>query len=722
MHFYADFPLCLLLFLLPADLYGWGPLAFLLFSVLEINEAGGGFPSINPFPLHQSILSMKSLRFPIFLMLAWLALPVSAQTSYKYHFKQINSKEGGFDGKLKRGDEFGAGIALIGDVDGDSIPDLAVGARLDDDGGSDNGAVWILFMNKDATVRKEQKISFKEGHFMGKLSPGGQFGSAIIGMGDLDGDTIPDMAVSEPMASVGGLRNGRVWLIFLNRDGTVKSQSAISNIEGGFGGRLGADYQFGRSLAYLGDINGDTLPDIAVGAPMQDRVGPGELWILFLDKDGSVKSEQKVGNGAGGFTGNLAMSDFFGISVEVLGDQNRDGVVDLVVGAMGDNDQGTENGALYVLFLNRDGTVKQQQKISEIYGGFGGRLDNGDRMGVSVAAIGDINADGGQDIAVGSYRDDGGGTNKGAVWIMMLDQDGRVVDHHKICQECPNFKGEFSAKYEWALDVEHIGRLHDEGVDYLAVSGNHDNEGGVAKGGLWLLFRARERENWAQGKPRANPGGTFYQFESDNKEYVAYHEAKLDSLSQSLDEASYNLSDYAENNLIFLLDVSASMRHSEKLPLLQQAFVRLLDYMRPEDRISIITYSGNPAIELDGVSAAYRDSIVNTIKNLQSSGSTETFKALKTAYGLARRNFVSEGNNRIILATDGGFEIPELHELTDEYGSGEIPLSVFYFGKLPEYKIINLHVLARRGYGNCAFISRESAIAALLREVKAVRK
>lgn len=660
------------------------------------------------------------LSFLFFFLLAtyW---PLCSQISYKYHFKRISSKEGEFDGKLNKGDEFGAGLELIGDLDGDSIPELAVGARLDDDGDADHGAVWILFLNKDATVRREQKISFKEGGFMGQLSEGGQFGSAIARMGDLDGDSIPDIAVSEPMASVGGLRNGRIWLIYLNRDGTVKGQVAISNTEGNFTGKLGTDYQFGRDLVSLGDMDGDTIPELAVGAPMQDRVGPGAVWILFLNRDGTVKREQKIGQGAGGFDGTLAVADFFGVSLDLLGDLNGDGTPDLVVGAMGDNDAGTENGALYILFLNPDGTVKAQQKISEIYGDFGGRLDNGDRMGVSVATIDDVNGDGVRDIAVGSYRDDGGGTNKGAVWIMMLNQQGRVVDHHKICESCPSFLGEFSAKYEWAQAVAYIGRLHEEGVSYFAVSGTRDNEGGSSKGAVWLLFRAKPRASWVSGSP-ANPGGGFMHFESDDREYVAYNEAKLDSLSQTVTEATYDLSEYAENNLVFLLDVSASMRSEEKLPLLQAAFIRLLAYMRPEDRISVITYSGNPSIELDALSAARRDSIARTIANLKSQGGTETFKALRVAYELAQKNFIAQGNNRIILATDGGFNIPELHELTDKYASSDIPLSVFYFGKLPEYKIINLHVLARRGYGNCAFVSLQSVNAALLREVKAVRK
>ncbi|MCP4958787.1 MAG: hypothetical protein GY925_05890, partial [Actinomycetia bacterium] len=98
-----------------------------------------------------------------------------------------------------------------------------------------------------------------------------------------------------------------------------------------------------------------------------------------------------------------------------VGDVDGDGLVDIAVSAHGDDDGGGSRGAVYVLFLNADGTVKAEQKISSVTGGLTGPLDNSDSFGQSVAGVGDLDGDGIIDIAVGASGDDDGGANRGAV-------------------------------------------------------------------------------------------------------------------------------------------------------------------------------------------------------------------------------------------------------------------------------------------------------------------
>jgi hypothetical protein len=144
----------------------------------------------------------------------------------------------------------------------------------------------------------------------------------------------------------------------------------------------------------------------------------GAVWILFLNRNGTVKTHQKISSTAGGFTGTLDPVDHLGISVATVGDMNGDGVTDLAAGAHMDDDGGSDRGALWLLFLNPDGTVKGHQKISDTEGGFEGILDNSDFFGRSSTVVGDLNDDGIGDLAVGAYFDDDGGSGRGAVYIL----------------------------------------------------------------------------------------------------------------------------------------------------------------------------------------------------------------------------------------------------------------------------------------------------------------
>ncbi len=105
---------------------------------------------------------------------------------------------------------------------------------------------------------------------------------------------------------------------------------------------------------------------------------------------GMVLSHQKISDTEGGFTGILDNGDHFGTSVASLGDHDGDGIGDLAVGAYADDDGGNQHGAVWVLFLNSDGTVKSHQKISDTEGGFTGKLHNKDRFGFYAAALGEL--------------------------------------------------------------------------------------------------------------------------------------------------------------------------------------------------------------------------------------------------------------------------------------------------------------------------------------------
>jgi len=345
--------------------------------------------------------------------------------------QKISATSGGFAGPLHPSDNFGQAVAGLGDLSGDGTIELAVGAPRDDDlgtatSGGDRGAVYILSLNTDGTVAAEQKISASAGGFTGTLNTADRFGSSVAAAGDIDGDGRTDIVVGAKLDNDGGADRGAVWVLFLDVDGTVFSEQKISSLTGSFTGVLDNGDNFGSSVTSIGDLNGDTIPDIVVGAELDDDGSDalsnvGAAWVLFLAADGTVSSHQKISAVAGGFTGLLDRNDNFGSSVATIGDIDGDTVPELAVGAMKDDDGGTDNGSVWVLFMNNDGTVASEQKISAAAGGFIGPLGSGDNFGSSAAAIGDIDGDGIKDLAVGARFTDDGGSLTGAVWVLGLD-------------------------------------------------------------------------------------------------------------------------------------------------------------------------------------------------------------------------------------------------------------------------------------------------------------
>lgn len=403
--------------------------------------------------------------------------------------QKVSDTQGGFTGGLDDSDRFGTVAATLGDVDGDGIADLAAGATFDGDGGPDRGALWILFLNADGSVRDQQKINDLEGGFTGLLEDGDRFGSAAAPLGDLDGDGIVDVAVGARDDDDGGGDRGAVWILFLNADGTVKAHQKISSLEGGFLGALDNFDFFGVATASLGDLDGDGVIDIGVGAFNDDdgAAQSGAVWILFLNTDGTVKAHQKISNTEGGFGGLVGQNDFFGGAVACLGDLDGDGVIDLAVGTARDDDGGPARGAVWILFLNPDGTVKAEQKISDTAGGFLGKLDDEDDFGVSTAAVGDLNADGVPDVAVGALDDDDGGSQTGGLWILFLNADGTVKGHRKISDVQGGLVGELDRNDSFGVSTASLGDLNGDGRMELAVGAFKDDDGGVDRGAVWIL-------------------------------------------------------------------------------------------------------------------------------------------------------------------------------------------------------------------------------------------
>ncbi len=372
---------------------------------------------------------------------------------------------------------FGQAVDSIGDLDGDGVTDLIVGVNEDDDGTLEQlcdscgfsqfidvgfGSLFVLFMDTDGTIKSYQKISktMGGGGLGALLNIKDYFGSAVADMGDFNGDGFHDVLVGAPgthktnpttgqsftiphVQHLPSTGLGRVWVLSLHPDGTLFRRVPLDLPPGFLDGASSNEYgdEFGRSVAWLGDIDGpgagsiddpvNSMTSIAVGAPFDDDGPPspqgryGAVWILgldFTDTSLSIVEAQKISETFGGFEGGLTQRDLFGMSMDPAGDWNGDGIPDLAVGAPFDDDGWADAGAVYILMLNKDGSVKTHLKISDTPSGIPDSLVTnglGVNFGSAVASVGDFDDNGTRDFIAGAELYDP--LKRGAGWLVTTD-------------------------------------------------------------------------------------------------------------------------------------------------------------------------------------------------------------------------------------------------------------------------------------------------------------
>jgi len=344
--------------------------------------------------------------------------------------------------------------------------------RTVDEGRQDVGSSWLLELETSGAPHSQLQFGDVTPGFTGDLAVSDLFGSALAPVGDLNGDGTIDFAVGAPGDDHGGPSRGAVWILLRDADGDLIGQHAIRSGEAAMAA-LTDNERIGSALACLGDLDGDGRPELAVGG----NPGAGALGtvrILSLAADGSVHHEQRISESLAGFGGDLDLGDRFGSSLGTLGDFDGDGVADLAVGASGDDDGGSNSGALWLLFLDTDASVLSELKISRTSGGFGGGLTNGDNLGSAVCRIGDLDSDGVDDLAVGASAGVGGVGANGALFVLFLNANG-TVRAQQLVTYSPNQAGFGSAAVP-------LGDLDGDGVLDLAVGA------ATATGTVFVLF------------------------------------------------------------------------------------------------------------------------------------------------------------------------------------------------------------------------------------------
>jgi hypothetical protein len=378
------------------------------------------------------------------------------------------------------GDLFGGSVTSIGDFNHDGISDLAVGAPLDDTGGTNRGAAYILMMNTDGTVQSSIKIANSVSG--GPVLPdNSEFGSAVSAIGDLNGDGVTDLAVGAQGDDVDGRERGAVYVLFMNQNGTVQSSTRIASSTNG-GPKLAVLNHFGHSLAAIGDIDGDGVADLAVGAPdgQDGATASGSVYVLFLNANGSVHKSTKIQGKQFDLTFNPANG--FGSSIAAIGDVNGDGLMDLGVGGPRGNHG---RGMVFLMTLSKQGKASFLNAIGpELNEGF---VEQG--FGVSLSDIGDQNNDGFDELAIGAASG-GMSSTTGAIYIASYGSPS--IGNVNLKRIANDFNGgpSLSEGDHFGISVAAIGDLNGDGISEIAVGAQDSNSNHALNGALHILFPA----------------------------------------------------------------------------------------------------------------------------------------------------------------------------------------------------------------------------------------
>jgi hypothetical protein len=432
------------------------------------------------------------------------------------------------------GDRAGHSVASAGDINNDGFDDIIVGAILGETSNvapeGDNGEAWIIF-GKAGTFGTIDGLGRRSFDLTGLTAADGfritgdlmddRLGCSVSSAGDVNNDGFDDIIIGARSADNGGTDAGAAYVVFGKVGGFANIDLTAFSPADGFiiQGDATLD-RAGFSVSSAGDINGDGIDDMVVGAIYSNAGASdsGAAYVIFGKATGLANIDLSSIAPGDGFTilGDAA-NDIAGYDVAGAGDINGDGFDDLVVGVTLGDDNGNAAGEAYVIYGSAGGFSTIDLGTLTASQGFIIRgAKPGDNLGSGVAAAGDVNHDGFDDLIVGAKLSDTGGGDAGEAYVIFGRATGTpffplVFDLAQDINPATGAAIIGDATDDWAgFSVSSAGDVNNDGFDDVIVSGHQNNNGGPTRARPMSCSAAPAASRISTSPPSPWPGASRF--------------------------------------------------------------------------------------------------------------------------------------------------------------------------------------------------------------------